>query len=241
MRSPIAPTNPLQLLCGGGDVSIRAALFDIDGTLVDSNYLHIDAWSRAFADIGCPVDAWRIHRCIGMDGEKLLDSLLDGAGKEMRERATAGHSEYYRKATDRLRPFDGAQELLRELASRGVIVVLATSAPESELKALREVLSIEDSVAVVTSSEDVESAKPAPDIVHVALERAEVPASDAVMVGDSVWDMKAAVAAGVMCVGVRSGGVSADELSDAGAAAVYSDVADLLAQLNDSVFMPGPA
>jgi HAD superfamily hydrolase (TIGR01509 family) len=217
-------------------MDIRAALFDIDGTLVDSNYLHIDAWSRAFDDVGQPVDAWRIHRSIGMDGEKLLDALLKSKDNALRKRAQDRHSEHYARSAERLRPFEGARELLRALADAGLTVVLATSAPESELAALRAALEIEDAVDVVTSSEDVETAKPAPDIVKVALERAAVPASDAVMVGDSVWDMEAAVAAGVMCVGVRSGGVSADELRDAGAAAVYSDVADLLAHLGDSVF-----
>jgi HAD superfamily hydrolase (TIGR01509 family) len=217
-------------------MAIRAALFDIDGTLVDSNYLHIDAWSRAFEDVGHPVDAWRIHRSIGMDGEKLLDALLKSTDSTLRKRAQDHHSKHYAQSAPRLRPFEGARELLRALADGGLTVVLATSAPESELAALRVALKIEDAVDVVTSSEDVDTAKPAPDIVQVALERAGVPASDAVMVGDSVWDMKAAIDAGVMCVGVLSGGVSADELRDAGATAVYSDVAELLAQLDSSVF-----
>jgi HAD superfamily hydrolase (TIGR01509 family) len=216
-------------------MTIHAVLFDIDGTLVDSNYLHIEAWSRAFADIDRRVDAWKIHRGIGMDGEKLLDTLLGGADTETRKRATDQHATHYRETTDRLRPFHGARELLRELASRGVIVVLATSAPESELKALREALSIEDAIEVVTSSEDVESAKPAPDIVQVALKRAKVGASEAVMVGDSVWDMKAATRAGIECVGVLTGGISADELRSAGAKAVYSDTAELLDNLEKAL------
>jgi HAD superfamily hydrolase (TIGR01509 family) len=216
-------------------MTIRAVLFDIDGTLVDSNYLHIDAWSRAFADIDRPVDAWKVHRSIGMDGEKLLDALVEGAGTETRKRATDQHAKHYRETIERLRPFDGARDLLRELASRGVVVVLATSAPESELKALRRVLSIEDAIEVVTSSEDVESAKPAPDIVQVALERAEVDASEAIMVGDSVWDMKAATRAGIACVGVLTGGISTDELRSAGAMAVYSDAAELLDNLEKAL------
>jgi HAD superfamily hydrolase (TIGR01509 family) len=217
-------------------MAIRAALFDIDGTLVDSNYLHIDAWSRAFEEVGHPVDAWRIHRSIGMDGEKLLDVLLKSTDSTLRKRAQDHHSKHYARSTKRLRPFEGARELLRALGDSGLTVVLATSAPESELAALRAALEIEDAVDVVTSSDDVDMAKPSPDVIQVALERAGVPASDAVMVGDSVWDMKAAMAAGVMCVGVLSGGVSADELRDAGATAAYSDVAELLAQLDDSVF-----
>ena len=215
-------------------MAIRAALFDIDGTLVDSNYLHVDAWSRAFDDIGHPVDAWRIHRCIGMDSEKLLDALLGDADADTRDRASERQSAHYASTKDRLRPFDGARELLRELASRSVTVVLATSAPETELKALRSVLEVDDAVDVVTSSEDVGTAKPAPDIVQVALARAGVGPGDAVMIGDSVWDVEAAGRAGVACIGVLSGGISVAELRDAGAAAVYSDVADLLAHIDQS-------
>jgi HAD superfamily hydrolase (TIGR01509 family) len=216
-------------------MSISAALFDIDGTLVDSNYLHVDAWSRAFYDIGSPVDSWRIHRSIGMDSEKLLDALVGDANAEMRNRASDLQSTYYSSTLGRLRPFDRGRELLRELSSRGITVVLATSAPEWELKALRSALSIEDAVDVVTSSEDVDTAKPAPDIVQVALARAGVDPDDAVMIGDSVWDVQAAGRVGVACIGVLTGGISPEELRDAGAAAVYPDVAELLAHLDDSL------
>jgi HAD superfamily hydrolase (TIGR01509 family) len=216
-------------------MSIRAALFDIDGTLVDSNYLHVDAWVRAFEEVERPVDAWRIHRAIGMDGEKLLDALIGGADHATRKRVTDLHAKYYLPMASQLRPFDHARELLRTLTDRGVTVVLATSAPEPELKNLRSTLEIEDAVDVVTSSEDVETATPSPDIVAVALERAGVEPHEAVMIGDTVWDVAAAQQAGVACIGVLSGGISVDELRDAGAAAVYSDVADLLEHLDDSL------
>jgi HAD superfamily hydrolase (TIGR01509 family) len=216
-------------------VNIRAALFDIDGTLVDSNYLHVDAWFRAFAGCGRPVDAWRIHRAIGMDGEKLLDALLGGADHATRKRITELHEELYLPMAERLRPFADARKLLRTLTDRGTTVVLATSAPASELKKLRLTLQIEDAIDVDTSSEDVGTAKPAPDIVSVALERAGALPSEAVMIGDTVWDVAAAQQAGVACLGVLSGGISVDELRDAGAAAVYSDVADLLEHLDDSL------
>jgi HAD superfamily hydrolase (TIGR01509 family) len=216
-------------------MAIRAVLFDVDGTLVDSNYLHVDAWTRAFADIGHPVDSWKIHRSIGMDGEKLLDVLLPNADSDSRKRATEQHAHHHESNTERLRPFDGARELIRELSSRGLTVVLATSAPEKELKHLRAVLSVEDAVDVVTSSEDVDTAKPAPDIVRVALERSTVQPEEAVMIGDSVWDMDAARRAGVASIGLLSGGISADELRAAGAAEVYSDVGDVLLHLADSI------
>jgi HAD superfamily hydrolase (TIGR01509 family) len=215
-------------------MSIRAVLFDIDGTLVDSNYLHVDAWARAFGELDQQVDSWRIHRSIGMDGEKLLDELAPGLDSAARTRATELHGQFYLASSSRLRPFAGSRELLRRLNDRGLTVVLATSAPEAELEQLRAVLDVEDAIRVVTSSEDVSDAKPSPDIVQVALARAGVRANEAVMVGDTVWDVQAAERAGVACIGVRSGGVSLDELKSAGAVVVYSGVSDLLAHLGDS-------
>jgi HAD superfamily hydrolase (TIGR01509 family) len=213
-----------------------AVLFDIDGTLVDSNYLHVEAWARAFDEARVPVDSWRIHRGIGMDSGKLLDELV-GSEPELAERAKKLHDRFYLALAPRLRPFAGARELVTELSARGMIVVLATSAPESELKNLRTVLDIEDAISVVTSSNDVDTAKPAPDIVEVALAEAGVGANEAVMVGDSVWDVEAAMRAKVRCIGVLSGGVSEAELRDAGAVAVYPDVAALLANLDDSALI----
>jgi HAD superfamily hydrolase (TIGR01509 family) len=211
----------------------RATLFDIDGTLVDSNYLHVEAWSHVFAELGIEVDAWRIHRSIGMDSAAMLDDLLpEGADLEEVKRL---HTRYYEALAPRLRPFSGARELLAALDARGLTVVLATSAPQEELEKLRGVLQVEDSIAIVTSAEDVETAKPSPDIVRTAFERAEVSASEAVMIGDTVWDVAAAARAGVACIGVLSGGISAAELLDAGAIAVYTDVAELLDQLDQSV------
>jgi HAD superfamily hydrolase (TIGR01509 family) len=218
--------------------SQTAVLFDIDGTLVDSNYLHIDAWDRAFASAGHPVETWRIHRAIGMDSSKLIERLLEPAdGADMgsvSEVVKNAHGRFYAAMADRLRAFAGARELLGELAARGRTVVLAKSAPQHELDTLLDVLKVGDSVDVVTSGADVESAKPDPDLVEVALTRASVSAEQAVMVGDSVWDVIAASRAGVRTIGVQSGGYSADELLSAGAVAVYDDIADLLTRLDDS-------
>ncbi len=209
-------------------------LFDIDGTLVDSNYIHVDAWSRAFFDAGVSVPAWRIHRCIGMDGGKLLESLVGSADSDVAHQAQSLHSEYYEQASHRLQVLPGARDLLARIKDLGPVVVLATSAPESELALLRDLLDVEDIVAVVTSAEDADVAKPSPEIVEVALDRAGVSAGNAVMVGDSVWDMKAARKAGVVCLGVRCGGVPDAELRSAGAEDVYEDPADLLARLETS-------
>ena len=212
----------------------KAVLFDIDGTLADTNYLHVDAWLRAFADAGHPVDAWRLHRAIGMDSAKLLGTLLgddlDRLGDTVKER----HRIHYAAQRDRMRRFAGASELLRELADRGLQIVLATSAPQEEFDMLMELLQPGDLVAEVTTAEDVETAKPAPDVVQVALEKAGVSAEEAVMIGDAAWDAEACVRAGVRCIGVLSGGYGASELRDAGAIAVYDDVAGLLADLDNS-------
>ncbi|TDL09841.1 HAD family hydrolase [Mycolicibacterium obuense] len=212
-----------------------AVLFDVDGTLVDSNYLHVYAWVRAFEAEGVPVAAWRIHRCIGMDGTTLVKTLAgEDAGQGQLDQLKDRHSEFYKESTHLLTPLPGARDLLRRVADLGLQVVLATSAPDDELRTLREVLDCDDVVSEVTSSADVDTAKPQPDIVEVALARAGVTAAQAVFVGDAVWDCEAARRAKVTSVGVLSGGVSRAELSEAGAAAVFEDAAELLAHLDTS-------
>jgi HAD superfamily hydrolase (TIGR01509 family) len=211
-----------------------AVLFDIDGTLVDSNYVHVDTWSRAFADAGVSVPSWKIHRCIGMDGDKLLEALVGASDSAVALEAKDLHSDYYSEASGRLQILPGARDLLQRIEDEGLTVVLATSAPESELATLRDLLDVEDIVSVVTSSEDAEDAKPSPEIVDVALQRAGVPAENAILVGDSVWDMKASRTAGATCIAVRCGGVPDAELRAAGAEDVYDDPADLIEKLSDS-------
>lgn len=210
------------------DAPTTAVLFDIDGTLVDSNYAHIDAWWRAFTAIGESVDAWRIHRSIGMDSAKLLETMLPDASDDTRDAAKQYHSAYYAEQQPRLRLLPGARDLLAAVSDAGHTVVLATSAPESELVRLRELLDAEEWLTAVTSSEDVEQAKPDPGIIAVALGRAGVSADSAVMVGDAVWDVESAARVGVASIGVMTGGVGGDELRGAGAAAVYDDAAAVL-------------
>lgn len=213
---------------------VPAVLFDVDGTLVDSNYVHVHAWVRAFEVEDQPVAAWRVHRSIGMDGDTLIRSLARGADEAVLSRLKDHHSQFYREAAAQLTVLPGARALLRRVSDLGMHVVLATSAPEDELMLLRRVLDCDDVISMVTSSRDVEMAKPDPGIVNVALERAGVSASCAVFVGDSTWDALAARRAGVVTIGLRSGGVGTCELDCAGASVIYDDPRDLLEHLDES-------
>lgn len=211
-----------------------AVLFDVDGTLVDSNYLHVHAWYRAFNEARVEVESWQIHRSIGMDGSALLASLAEAADDDTRSRLKDLHSRYYRETAPLLRRLPGARELLEAVDKLGLQIVLATSAPEDELSILREVLACDDLLSAVTSSNDVDTAKPEPDIVQVALERAGVDVAHAVFVGDTVWDIEACKRAGVPTLAVLSGGVSRGELETAGAQAVFDNPRDLCDHLDST-------
>ncbi|MDQ1400853.1 MAG: hypothetical protein QOK20_2785 [Acidimicrobiaceae bacterium] len=211
-----------------------AVLFDVDGTLVDTNYLHVFAWLGAFQAIGHPVDGTDVHRAIGMGAPELLERLLGAdTAERLGDQAKEEHTARYKETFPLMRRFEGAGELLRAVAERAT-VVLATSASPAELSALRETLDADGVVAAITSAEDVDAAKPRPDLVEVALERAGVPANRAVFVGDTVWDVEAAGRAGVPCVAVLTGGISRSELVDAGAIAVYRDTTELRQGLEKS-------
>ena len=216
-------------------MTTAAVLFDIDGTLVDSNYLHVHAWHRAFAEEDRFVESWRVHRGIGMDGSTLLEELVPDVDDDVRERLSDLHSRFYAETTGLLRPLPGALRLLGAIAASGLQVVLATSAPESELEVLRKILGRDDILSAVTSSEDVETAKPEPGIVQVALDRAGVPPDRAVFVGDSIWDVRAAARADVACICLETGGTDRHRLLDEGAIAVYADPGDLIDHLDDSL------
>lgn len=211
-----------------------AVLFDVDGTLVDSTYLHVYAWQRAFDAEDLAVAAWKIHRGIGMDGSTLVRTLSDDAPADVQERLSDGHSRYYREISGLLAPLPGARALLHRVADLGLQVVLASSAPEDELETLRKVLDCDDVISATTSSHDVDTAKPEPGIVQVALDRAGVTPEQAVFVGDAVWDAHAAKAAGVSCIGVLGGGVSDAELQAAGAAPIFDDPQDILDHLDST-------
>lgn len=212
----------------------RAVLFDIDGTLIDSNYLHIDAWARAFVAVGRPVDSWRIHRAIGMDSSTLMRSLVGDDVDRVGDEAKRLHGVYMAETASLLRPFQRARELLRMVAARNVRVLLATSAPPEELERLLLALDCDDAIFAVTSADDVENAKPDPEVIQAALKKGEVSAENAIMVGDAIWDIEAAALAGVSCLAVECGGTGKAALTQAGALAVYDDPAALLASLDQS-------
>lgn len=211
---------------------LKAVLFDVDGTLVDSNYLHVEAWTHAFAELDVFVPAWRVHRAIGQDSARLLGALLGDRADELGDQAKELHSRYYKELAPRLDALDGSRDLIRVLSERGTTVVLATSAPEDELDLLTATLDVDSFLHATTNADDVETAKPDPSVVVVALEKAGVSAGEAIFVGDSVWDCFAASRAGVQTIGLLSGGFSSAELLSAGAIAIYDDPAALLRELH---------
>ncbi len=205
-------------------------LFDVDGTLVDTNYLHAVAWARAFRDAGewAPMNA--IHRLVGMGGDQLVPRVL---GHESPD-AVAARPQRYQELAGDIRPFPRAAELLRQIHNCGLAVVLATSAPADELQTLRQTLDADDAIDGQTTADDIGQSKPAPEVFLTAMAKCDVDARQALVVGDSIWDVEAARAAGVGCITVETGGFSQHELSEAGSLQVYRDVAELLAQLRTS-------
>lgn len=216
--------------------SLNAVLFDVDGTLVDSNYLHAVCWWEAFSQAGYDVPMARIHRAIGMGSGQLLDALLPGGRDRDGDGAVrAAHSALYATYWSRQRPLPDAARLLRACKKRGLRVVLASSADEREFAALRAALHADDAIDASTSSGEVTRTKPAPDLVQVALDKARVRPEAAVFVGDTVWDVQACAKAGVPCIALLSGGISRGELREAGAGEVYEGPAELLAALPESL------
>jgi HAD superfamily hydrolase (TIGR01509 family) len=209
-------------------------LFDVDGTLVDTSYLHTVTWWQALHEYGFEVPMAVIHRAIGMGSDKLIGHVLGEDADRDDKRLASAHLDLYAAYWERLRPQPGAADLLRAVARRGLRVVLASSASARELDVLRRVLDADDVVDAATSADDADASKPEPDILAVALERARLSPDRVVLVGDAVWDVYAAQRAGIACVGLTCGGVSAAELREAGAVETYPDPAALARALDDS-------
>jgi HAD superfamily hydrolase (TIGR01509 family) len=210
-------------------------LFDVDGTLVDSAYIHTLAWWQAFRQHQYDVPMAAIHRCVGMGGDRLVDTLLPAdRNREADAEILTSHAAVFAQSWPALRPFDGAKELLAQCHAGGLAVALASSARQQDLAATRKALGADSLIHAATSANDAKASKPAPDILVAALEAVGVAAADAVYVGDAVWDMHAAAALGIPAIGVTSGGTSAAELREAGAAEVYAGPRDILDNLQAS-------
>lgn len=213
---------------------VKAVLFDVDGTLVDSNDAHAAAWVRAFSEFNFAVDAGMVRRCIGMGGDKLMPTVIGIAadsplGSTIAERrGEIFKSEYL----PNLKPLPGAGRLVATVKQRGLTAVAASSATSDELRALLKVAEAEWLMDAATSSDDAEQSKPDPDIIIAALQRAQASPDEAVMIGDTPYDVEAAQRAGVRVIALRSGGWRDEDLK--GAAAIYQDPLDLVLRFNSS-------
>jgi HAD superfamily hydrolase (TIGR01509 family) len=208
-----------------------AAILDVDGTLVDTNYHHAIAWYRAFRQHDELLPVWRIHRHIGMGGDHLVEALCgEEVESEKGEDIRASETALYMALIEEVEPLRGARELIADLKDRGHAVVLASSAKAKEIDHYLDLLDARELADDWTSSADVDATKPDPDLVQTALDKAGT--DDAVMIGDSTWDCEAAKRAGLETVAVLTGGFSEAELEDAGAVAVYRSIDELRESLD---------
>ncbi|MCU1594567.1 MAG: HAD-superfamily hydrolase, subfamily variant 3 [Frankiales bacterium] len=213
--------------------NLDGVLFDVDGTLVDTTYIHAVCWSEALAAVGRHRVTADLHHLVGMDGELLLDTVLSDAppAESLRAELKERHATLYRSYWPGLRPMPGARNLLEHLHDSGLRVVLASSASGEELDALQKALDADQWIDAATSSEDTDAGKPAPDIVLTALAKGDLSADRAVFVGDAIWDGRAAERAGVPFVGLSCGGTPAVDLKGAGAGEVFDTPGHLLAHI----------
>ena len=220
-------------------MTVRAAILDIDGTLIDSNDAHAQAWVDVGKEMGFEIEFGHVRRLIGMGGDKVLPELTgleddsDEAEKVKKRRGEIFRERYL----PTLRPFPRARELLERFQADGMTLVVATSASKDDMGKLLEKAGIKDLIEEKTSQSDVEASKPDPDVIEAAVEKAGCKPSEAVMLGDTPYDVEAARRAGVPCVALRCGGWDDDELSDA--VAIYDDPADLLANYAESPYSRG--
>jgi membrane protein len=217
-------------------MAIRAVLFDIDGTLVDSNDMHVLAWEEAFASVGACFDRQLIHSQIGKGTDMLVPTLVPEADQALQEKLGLAHGDVFKsKFLEKVTPFPRARDLLAHVQAAGQMVVLASSASAEELDHYLGLLDARALVGATTSADDVENTKPAPDIFAAALRKvAPLSPDEVIVVGDSPYDVEAAAKCGISTVALRSGKFSDEELRDAGAVALYDDVAALLADLDNS-------
>ena len=221
---------------GNSDSGRTAFLFDLDGTLVDSVYQHVLAWREAMAGVGIELAVWRIHRRIGMSGGLMANAILRETGHEVTAeeagRLVRLHAEAYARLTEQVRPLPGARDLLAYLTKTRTPWAIATSARIESARPTLERLGVPSDVPIITRDQ-VEHAKPDPDLFLAAAERLGMPIHESVVVGDSVWDLLVARRARALGVGLLSGGYGEEELASAGAYRVYQDPADLLRHLDE--------
>jgi len=220
---------------------MRALIFDLDGTLVDTVYPHVVAWQQALEEAGMSIDGWTIHRRIGMSGGLFTRAVSRALGRplsaEQAERLQTRHGEIFRSLAKTRRPLPGAARLLQRLRELGVPHAIATSGRHPEIDASLEALSVPE-VTVVIDRGDVARAKPEPDLFVTAARRLSVPAEECYVVGDAVWDLLAARRGRMFSVGLLTGGYGADELLAAGAYRVYRDTEELDASLDELGVLP---
>ena len=211
---------------GKDDVVPDTAIFDIDGTLVDTNYQHALSWYRAFRRFDIVRPLWRLHRGIGMGGDHFVTELGgEQAEREHGDELRNAQTEEFDKLIDEIRPFEGARELLEDVKGRGFHLVLASSGKAKNVDAFLDLLDARSLADAWTTSEDADKSKPDPDLVKAAQDRVE--GARGIMIGDSVWDIEAAKRAGIPCIAVRTGGFGRDELLDAGAIEIFESLVDL--------------
>jgi HAD superfamily hydrolase (TIGR01509 family) len=212
-----------------------AAILDVDGTLVDTNYHHTLAWYRAFRQHGIVLPLWRIHRHIGMGGDQLVEALCDEETEEEKgDDIRAAETPLYMAMIEEVELLEGARGLIEDLKDGGHAVVLASSAKEQEVEHYLDLLDARDLADDWTTSADVEATKPEPDLVQVALEKSGADPGDAVMVGDATWDCESAKRAGVETLAVLTGGFSEEELREAGASKVFGSIVELRESLDQT-------
>jgi HAD superfamily hydrolase (TIGR01549 family) len=212
------------------DSAPTALILDVDGTLLDTVYLHVIAWWEAFMDGGYEVSGFDIHRAIGRGSGDLVETLI---GKQD-EALVDAHAEKWAPLREKCIPFHQVPELIRTCAERGMKVVYCTSGAPEDVEDFRKKIGCDDVISGVVNSADVEQSKPAPDIVRAALKEVGVAPENAIMLGDTVYDIRAANAAGVPCIGLMCGGIGERELQEAGAVAVYGNPSELLQDLDAS-------
>lgn len=220
---------------------MRALIFDLDGTLVDTVYAHVFAWQRALAEAGMAIEGWRIHRRIGMSGGLFTRAVARELEREITPAEEAAllnrHGQLFLQLLPERRPLPGAVEILRFLKSSNIPFGIATSGRRPEINASLEVLGIGNETIVIERG-DVARAKPEPDLFLACQQRLGVAANDCYVIGDAVWDLLAARRAGMLSIGLLSGGYGEDELSKAGAFRVYRDPAELHHSLDELGVLP---